>query len=72
MGNVPSERSASMSLEEFIRENWREIDDHICCTVENYDRPIDDEERRLWVLNDYGLYQWWQECGGDPDEEDDE
>jgi hypothetical protein len=22
---------------------------------------INDEERRLWVLNDYGLYTWWQD-----------
>lgn len=23
-------------------------------------RQINDEERRLWVLNDEGLYNWWQ------------
>lgn len=26
---------------------------------------MNDEERRLWVLNDEGLYNWWQseKCG---------
>lgn len=28
-------------------------------------RTRNDEERKLWVLNDEGLYRWWQRqrCG---------
>ena len=25
--------------------------------------PMNDEERRLWVLNDEGLYRWWKDTG---------
>lgn len=24
---------------------------------------MDDNERRLWVLNDEGLYNWWKSTG---------
>lgn len=24
---------------------------------------INDEDRRLWILNDEGLYNWWRDSG---------
>ena len=45
-----------MTLKEFIRQNRKEIDKSVqkmCLgTYKN------DEERRLWILNDEGLYNW--------------
>lgn len=26
-------------------------------------RGLDDEERRMWILNDEGLYSWWNSSG---------
>ena len=40
------------SLREFIREHREEIDNATKSSYHN------DEERRQWVLNDEGLYQW--------------
>lgn len=34
-------------------------------------RPLDDEERASWVLNDEGLYSWAEEAGAFDDEEED-
>lgn len=45
-----------LSLTQFIRENRQEIDYYIRRVVPN--ARIDDEERRLWILNDEGLYNW--------------
>lgn len=44
------------SLRDFIRQHRAEIDTAIRRAVPN--ARIDDEERRLWVLNDEGLYMW--------------
>ena len=44
------------SLSDFIKENRKEIDEAIRRVVPN--AKIDDEERRLWILNDEGLYDW--------------
>jgi hypothetical protein len=49
-----------MTLKEFIKENREELD--VCISwalggMENY-RHRNDEERRLWILNDEGLYNW--------------
>ena len=50
-----------MTLREFIRQNRRELDE---CIAHALRLPVDelpyrnDEERRLWVLNDEGLYNW--------------
>ena len=41
-----------MNLTEFIRENRKEIDELTKSPYKN------DNERRLWVLNDEGLYLW--------------
>ena len=41
---------------EFIRENRGTLDQAIKKVVPN--ARLNDEERRLWVLNDEGLYLW--------------
>jgi hypothetical protein len=45
-----------VTLKSFIRANRAEIDTAIRAQVP--DARINDEERRLWVLNDEGLYLW--------------
>lgn len=45
-----------MSLVEFIKENKAEIDTCIKRVVPN--ARLNNEERRLWILNDEGLYNW--------------
>ena len=46
-----------MSLRDWIRANRTELDECIRRACPNIAR-LDDEERRLWVLNDEGLYNW--------------
>lgn len=45
-----------MTLKQFLKENRDEIDSAIKRVVPNV--RLNDEERRLWVLNDEGLYRW--------------
>lgn len=45
-----------MSLTQFIKENRTEIDAAIKSVVPN--AKLNDQERRMWVLNDEGLYRW--------------
>jgi hypothetical protein len=52
-----------MTLEEFIQENREELDACIQRVVDNPQFEIDDEERRLWILNDEGLYDWARDAG---------
>ena len=40
------------TLKEFIKENRQEIDEATKSPYKN------DHERRLWILNDEGLYNW--------------
>lgn len=47
-----------MSIREFIRKNRKELDECIRGAVGDPKYKINDEERRLWVLNDEGLYNW--------------
>ena len=50
-----------MTLREFIRENRDDIDATIkrdCPQIK-----LSDAERRLWVLNNEGLYQWARSAG---------
>jgi hypothetical protein len=45
-----------MTLKEFIKQNKTEIDSAIKRVVPN--ARLNDQERRLWILNDEGLYNW--------------
>lgn len=51
-----------MTLREFIKENREELTAAILRACPNA-RRIDDEERRLWILNDEGLYNWARSRG---------
>lgn len=44
------------SMKDFIKNNKTEIDKVIRNACPN--ARINDEERRLWILNDEGLYNW--------------
>lgn len=44
-----------MTLQNFIRKNRKEIDRAIQSVC---DCQLNDKERRLWILNDEGLYNW--------------
>ena len=50
-----------MTLRDFIKENKEEIDRCIRSVCNNC--RLDDEERRLWILNDEGLYNWARSSG---------
>lgn len=50
-----------MTLREFIKENKDEIDSCIKQVVP--DARLNYEERRLWILNDEGLYNWARSYG---------
>jgi hypothetical protein len=45
-----------MKMRDFIKENKTEIDKAIKSVVPN--AQLNNEERRLWILNDEGLYNW--------------
>lgn len=45
-----------MSMKKFIEENKEAIDAYI--KVKAPGQPINDRERRLWILNDERLYNW--------------
>ncbi len=48
-----------MTLAEFIKENREQLDSHIAASIGQDTNPLaNDNERRLWVLNDEGLYNW--------------
>lgn len=48
-----------MTLRQFIRDNRKELDTLIAKALGMESNPIpNDDERRLWVLNDEGLYNW--------------
>lgn len=47
-----------MTLRMFIAQHREEIDSHIEKVLKSKDIRRNDEERRLWVLNDEGLYLW--------------
>lgn len=50
-----------MQLRQFIKENRKELDEAIKRVVPN--TRLNDEERRLWILNDEGLYNWARSSG---------
>jgi hypothetical protein len=45
-----------MTLRQFIKEHRQELDD--CIQRAAPGAPKNDDERRLWILNDEGLYHW--------------
>lgn len=45
------------SLRTWIRDNRKELDECIHRVVPNIG-SLNDEERRVWILNDEGLYNW--------------
>ena len=45
-----------MTMVEFIKQNKEELDKAIHRVVPNV--KLNNEERRQWILNDEGLYQW--------------
>ena len=45
-----------MTLQKFINQNRKEIDNYIKSI--NPGNRTNDEERRLWILNDESLYNW--------------
>jgi len=48
-----------MTLAEFIKNNREELDRCIARALDRDTNPLaNDNERRLWVLNDKGLYNW--------------
>jgi hypothetical protein len=47
-----------MTLRDFIKKNHVEIDAIINAEVKNSGVIINNEERRLWVLNNVQLYNW--------------
>jgi hypothetical protein len=52
-----TQKGRTMSIKDFIKENRDELDDYIKRACPNIGR-LNDDERRLWVLNDEGLYRW--------------
>ncbi len=50
-----------MTMQQFIKDNRAELDEAIQSVAPG--APKNDEERRLWVLNDEGLY-WWARMEG--------
>ena len=48
-----------MTLKQFIREHREELDRCIARALKEDKNPrANDEERRLWIFNDEGLYLW--------------
>jgi len=47
-----------MTLQQFIRDNRAELDAAIRRAQGGLLPRKNDEERRLWILNDEGLYNW--------------
>ena len=45
-----------MKMQEFIKANRQELDNAIQSVSPG--APKNDHERRLWILNDEGLYNW--------------
>jgi hypothetical protein len=45
-----------MTLKQFIKDNKAEIDAAIKRVCDNC--RLNDRERRLWIANDEGLYNW--------------
>jgi hypothetical protein len=55
--NRSGSTSTRQSIQDFIRAHRAELDVAILRACPNAG-AIDDAERRLWILNDEGLYNW--------------
>ncbi|MBI4330347.1 MAG: hypothetical protein HY673_03590 [Chloroflexi bacterium] len=53
---MSTKRAATMTMSQFIQQHREQLDREIHQRVPNL--KLNDEERRLWVLNDEGLYRW--------------
>ena len=52
-------KERQMTLKQFLKENRAELDACIARALGLPKNPrANDDERRLWVLNDEGLYRW--------------
>lgn len=51
-----------MRLQDFVRQNRAELDQCIW-NVTSHQQRMTDQERRDWVMNDEGLYQWARSAG---------
>jgi len=51
---------ARKSLTDFIKENRNELD---LCIRRVSNCRLNDAERRMWILNDSGLYSWAKSDG---------
>jgi len=48
-----------MTLQEFIKQNRKQLDQCIARAIGMEENPYpNDNERRLWILNDEGLLRW--------------
>jgi hypothetical protein len=52
----------SMTLEQFIRKNRRELDKAILRMYPNV-KKLNDDERRVWILTDKFFYSWAKSAG---------
>lgn len=52
-----------MSMQQFIREHRLEIDTAIRSALKDPAYKLNDNERRMWILNDEGLYRYARSCG---------
>jgi hypothetical protein len=50
-----------MTIREFIKQHREELDE--CIQGACPGAPRNDNERRLWILNDEGLYRWARSKG---------
>lgn len=48
-------------MREFIKQNRQELDD--CIQRACPGARKNDEERKLWIMNDEGLYMWARKSG---------
>jgi len=53
---MSTKRAATMTMAQFIKQHREQLDREIHQRVPNL--KLTNEERRLWVLNDEGLYRW--------------
>jgi len=54
---VSGEKEKTMTMKDFIRSNREELDQCIKTACPNL-RSLNDSDRREWVMNDEGLYNW--------------